>query len=61
MYVLVLQGLFDRTVKANGRRTKDTKETSRAFSTQFRETNRSEKFGSAIELNLLENSENLQT
>ena len=39
-YVLVRQDLFDRTVDARGMKTKDSKETVRAFLTMFTKKNR---------------------
>ena len=38
-YVLVRQGLFDRTADAKGMKTKDSKETVRAFLTRISKTN----------------------
>ena len=38
-YVLVRQDLFDRTVDAKGMKTKDSKDTVRAFSTMITKTN----------------------
>ena len=42
-YLLVRQELFDRTVDAKGMKTKDSKETIRAFSTMITKTNRLKK------------------
>ena len=42
-YLLVNQDLFDRTVDAKGMKTKDSKETVRAFLTIITKTNRPEK------------------
>ena len=42
-YLLVRQGLFDRTVDAKGMKTKDSKETVRAFLTLITEENRPKK------------------
>ena len=42
-YLLVRQGLFDRTVDANGMRTKDSKETVRAILTMITKKNHPEK------------------
>ena len=43
-YLLVRQNLFDRTVDAKGMKTKDSKETVRAFLTMVTKKNRPEKF-----------------
>ena len=43
MYLLVRQDLFDRTVDAKGMKTKDSKETVRAFLTMITKRNRPEK------------------
>ena len=43
-YLLVRQDLFDRTVDAKGTKTKDSKETVRAFLTMTTEKNRLKKF-----------------
>ena len=48
-YILVRQDLFDRTVDAKGMKTKDAKETIRAFLTLMRKKNRPKKLGSARE------------
>ena len=42
-YLLVRQDLFDRTVDANGKKTKDSKETVRTFSKMITEKNRPKK------------------
>ena len=42
-YLLVRQDLFDRTVDAKGMKTKDSKETVRAFLTMITKTNRPKK------------------
>ena len=42
-YLLVRQDLFDRTVDAKGRKTKDSKETVRAFLTMITKKNRTKK------------------
>ena len=42
-YLLVRQNLFDRTVDAKGMKTKDSKETVRAFLTMITKKNRSKK------------------
>ena len=42
-YLLVHQDLFDRTVDAKGMKTKDSKESVRAFSTMVTEKNRPQK------------------
>ena len=44
-YLLVRQDLFDRTVDAKGMKTKDSKETVRAFLTMITKKNRPEKLG----------------
>ena len=43
-YLLVRQDLFDRTVDSNGMKTKDSKETVRAFLTKITKKNRPKKF-----------------
>ena len=43
-YLLVHQDLFDRNVDAKGMKTKDSKETVRAFLTRITKKNRSQKF-----------------
>ena len=42
-YLLVRQDLFDRTINARGMRTKDSKETVKAFSSMITKTNRPKK------------------
>ena len=42
-YLLVRQGLFDRTVDAKGMKTKDSKETVKTFSKMITEKNRPKK------------------
>ena len=42
-FILVRQNLFDRTVDAKGMKTKDSKETVRAFSTMITKKNRPKK------------------
>ena len=44
-YLLVRQDLFDRTVDAKGRKTKESKETVRAFLTRITKKNRPKSFG----------------
>ena len=44
-YLLVRQDLFDRTVDAKGMKTKDSKETVRAFLTMITKQNRPKKIG----------------
>ena len=44
-YLLVRHDLFDRTVDAKGMKTKDSKETVRAFLTMITENNRPKKMG----------------
>ena len=53
-YLLVRQDLFDRTVDAKGMKTKDSKETVRAFFTMITKKNRPKKFGLTRGKNLLE-------
>ena len=57
-YLLVCQGLLDRTVEAKGMRIKDSKEMVRAFSTMFTELNLSTKLGLTWEQILLESLQN---
>ena len=57
-YILVRQGLFDRTVDAKGMTTKDSKETVRAFLTMITKKNRPKKIGLTGEQNLLESLKN---
>ena len=42
-YLLVRQDLFDRTVNANGMKTKDSQETVKAFSSMIRKKNQPKK------------------
>ena len=44
-YLLVRQDLFDRTVNAKGMKTKDSQETSKAFSSMITKKNRPNRFG----------------
>ena len=53
-YLLVHQDLFDRTVNAKGMKTKDSRETLKAFSSLITKRNRPKKFGLTKESNLLE-------
>ena len=53
-YLLVRQDLSDRTVDAKGMKTKDSKETVRAFSTMITKRNVLKKCGLTRERNLLE-------
>ena len=53
-YLLVRQDLFDRTVNAKGRKTKDSQETVKAFSSMITKRNRQKRFGLTGEPNLLE-------
>ena len=57
-YLVVRQDLFDRTADAKGMKTKDFKETVRAFLTMITKKNQPEKFGLTREQNLLESSKN---
>ena len=57
-YLLVRQDLFDRTVDAKGMKTKDSKETIRAFLTMFTKRIDQKKFGLTREQNLLESLKN---
>ena len=57
-YLLVRQDLFDRTVDAKGMKTKDSKETVRAFCSLITKKNRPKKTGSTREQNLLESLKN---
>ena len=52
--LLVRQDLFDRTVDAKGMKSKDSKETIRAFLSMITKKNRPEKIGLTREQNLLE-------
>ena len=56
-YLLVRQDLFDRTVDAKGMKTKDSKETVRAFLTMIKK-NRPKKIGLTREQKLLESLKN---
>ena len=53
-YLLVRQDLFDRTVDAKGMKTKDSKETVRAFLSLITKKNRPKKIGLTKEQILLE-------
>ena len=53
-YLLVHQDLFDRTVDAKGMKSKDSKETVRAFLSMVTKKNRPKKFGLTRQQNLLE-------
>ena len=53
-YPLVRQDLFDRTVDAKGMKSKDCKETVRAFLSMITKKNRPKKIGLTREHNLLE-------
>ena len=53
-YLPVRQDLFDSTVDAKGMKTKDSKETVRAFLSIITKKNRPKKFGLTREQNLLE-------
>ena len=53
-YLLVRQDLFDRTVDAKGMKSKDSKETVRAFLSMVTKKNRPKKFGLTRKQNLLE-------
>ena len=57
-YRLVRQDLFDRTVDANGMKTKDAKETVHAFLTMITKKNCLKKFGLTMEQNWLESLKN---
>ena len=57
-YLLVRRDLFDGTVDAIGLKTKDSKETVRAFLTKIRKTNRPKKVGLTREQILQESLEN---
>ena len=57
-YFLVGQDLFDRTVDAKGKKTKDSKETVRAFLTMITKKNRPKKFWLTREQILLESLKN---
>ena len=60
-YLLVRQDLFNRTVVAKGRKTKDSKETVRAFLTLITLKNCLKKFGLTKEQNLLESVKAMQS
>ena len=60
-YLQVRQDLFDRTVDAKGLKTKDSKETVRAFLTMVTKKNRPKKIGLTREQNLLESLKNCQS
>ncbi len=53
-YLLVRQDLFDRTVDAKGMKSKDSKETVRAFLSLITKKNRPKNFELTREQNLLE-------
>ena len=57
-YLLVRQDLFDGTVDAKGMKTKDCKETVRAFLTMITKKNRPKKFGLTKEQKLRESLKN---
>ena len=57
-YLLVRQDLFDRTVDAKGMKTKDSKETVRAFSTIITKKNRPKKIGLTKKQSLLASLKN---
>ena len=57
-YLLFRQDLFDRTADAKGMKTKDSKETIRAFLTIITKKNRPKKFALTREQNLLESLRN---
>ena len=57
-YLLVRQVLFDRTVDVKGMKTKDSKETVRAFLAMITKKNRPKKIGLTREQNLLESFKN---
>ena len=56
-YLLLRQDLFDRTVDAKGMKSKDFKETVRAFLSMITKKNRPKKIGLTREQNLLESLE----
>ena len=60
-YLLVHQDFFDRTLDAKELKTKDSKETVRAFLTMITKKKRPEKFGSTKEQKLLENLKDLRS
>ena len=53
-YLLVRQDLFDRTVNAEGMKTKDSQRTVKAFSSMITKRIDQKRFGSTREPNLLE-------
>ena len=57
-YLPVRQDLFDRTVDAKVMKTKDSKETVRAFLSMITKKNQPKKFGLRREQNLLESLKN---
>ena len=57
-YLLVRHDLFDRTVDAKGIKSKDSKETVRAFLSMITKKNRLKKFWADKEQNLLESLKN---
>ena len=57
-YLLVRQVLFDRTVDAKGKKTKDSKEIVRAFLTMITIKSRPKKIGLTKDQKLLESSKN---
>ena len=57
-YLLVRQDLFDRTVVAEGMKTKDSKETVGASLTMITKKNETKKIGLTREQNLLESLKN---
>ena len=59
-YLLIRQDLFDRTIEAKAKKTKDSEETVRAFSTMITKKNRPNLFGPTKEQNLLESLKSLQ-
>ena len=57
-YLLIRRDLFDKTVDAKGMKTKDSKETVRAFLTMITTKNRPKNFGSIRKENMLESLKN---
>ena len=57
-YLLVRQDLFDRTADSKGMKTKDSKETVRAFMSMIIKNNQPKKIGLTREQNLLESLRN---
>ena len=57
-YLPVRQNLFDRTVDSKGMKTKNSKETVRAFLSMITKQNRPKKIGLTKEQNLLESVKN---